>query len=216
MLSLSLLTGLVAALPLISATPVPVPIPSLPVTNHTLAARAPQWFEGPWWNFPPMSAWLGFDDLFGRNIPSMRAMGSTWDDIGRINVAIRECAKLGVDERVILAIIMQESHGDVGAPTTYSPDGLPTAGIMQCWNCPGFPRQYGLSQEQITSMIRGGTQHFKRDLVIEGDGWLAEDIYPALRRYNSGNVNYDNLSDGRGATASYVSDIAQRLTGWTD
>jgi len=66
-------------------------------------------------------------------------------------------------------------------------------------------------------MIRGGTEHFMRDLVIEGgDGWNAGDIYPALRRYNSGNVNYDNLSDGRGATPSYVSDVAQRLMGWTD
>lgn len=92
---------------------------------------------------------------------SMHASGSTWDDIGRINVAIRECAKLGVDERVILAIIMQESHGYVGVRTTTSPGGVPTAGLMQCSNCAGFPGQTNLSQERITEMVRGGTNHYK-------------------------------------------------------
>lgn len=42
----------------------------------------------------------------------MNQAGSTWDDIGRINVGIRNAAaNIGVDERVILGIIMQESHG---------------------------------------------------------------------------------------------------------
>jgi len=76
----------------------------------------------------------------------MKSTGSTWDDIGRINVAIRESAKLGVDERVILAIIMQESHGDVGVITTISPGGIPTAGLMQCSGCQGFPGRHALSQ----------------------------------------------------------------------
>lgn len=73
-----------------------------------------------------------------------------------------------------------------------------------------------MAQNEITSMIIGGTQHYKRDLVTEGNKWSAESIYPALRRYNSGNVNHDNLSDGLGATGPYVSDLAQRLQGWVD
>lgn len=216
----SLLTGILAVLPLITASPVPASEASrrsVDDTPSTLAARAaPRLITGGWKNFPAIETWLSFDDMFGKNINSMRAMGSTWDDVGRINVAIRECAKLGVDERVILAIIMQESHGDVGVRTTISPDGQPTAGLMQCTGCPGFPGQHNLSQDKTTSMVRGGTEHFKKDLITEGNKWSGESIYPALRRYNSGSVNYNNLSDGRGATASYVSDIAQRLTGWTD
>ena len=157
----TILTILLSALPLTSfASPImnppsprsPEPAPEAPEVNTTttayshIEARAPRFISGPWNNFPPISTWLGFDDLFGRNMNSMRATGSTWDDIGRINVAIRECAKLGVDERVILAIIMQESHGDVGVRTTISPGGIPTAGLMQCSGCSGFPGRHGLSQ----------------------------------------------------------------------
>jgi hypothetical protein len=107
---------------------------------------APKFIDGPWQNFPAIDTWLTFDKLFDLNKNSMKSKGSTWDDIGRINVAIRECAKLGVDERVILGIIMQESHGDVGVNTTTSPGGIPTRGLMQCSGCDGFPFTYGLSQ----------------------------------------------------------------------
>jgi len=62
-------------------------------------------------------------------------------------------------------------------------------------------------------MVCGGTDHYKANLRNWGDKWAAESIYPALREYNSGSVNPDNLSDARGATASYVSDISQRLNG---
>jgi hypothetical protein len=65
-------------------------------------------------------------------------------------------------------------------------------------------------------MIRIGTNHFKGNLKAHGDKWSGESIYPALREYNSGSVNNGNLSDGMGATASYVSDVANRLTGWVN
>lgn len=38
--------------------------------------------------------------------------------------------------------------------------------------------------------------------------WSGKSIYPALRNYKSGSVNHSNLSDGRDATAFYVSDVA--------
>ncbi|KAK7192937.1 hypothetical protein DPSP01_005146 [Paraphaeosphaeria sporulosa] len=178
---------------------------------------APQNYSGPWQNFPSIDNWIGFEDMFNRNKPSMFATGDTGEDVGRIWNAIKECAKIGVDERVILAIIMQESHGDVGVQTTYSPgDNIPTGGLMQCGGCAGCPGQHGVSQEAITDMVRKGTEHFKGNLTAHGDKWSGESIYPALREYNSGNVNLGDLSDGRGATASYVSDIANRLTGWVN
>ncbi|KAK8075559.1 hypothetical protein PG997_010222 [Apiospora hydei] len=187
--------------------------------NETVSIQsAPQWISGPWQNFPKMSTWLTFDQMFEANKNSIKSTGSTWDDVGRINVAIRNAAaSIGVDERVILGIIMQESHGYVGVRTTFSPgEGIPTAGIMQCSNCPGYPGQTGLSQDQISGMVNGGTNHFKANLRDFGDKLSEESIYPALREYNSGSVNQNDLSDGRGATASYVSDIAQRLQGWVD
>jgi hypothetical protein len=65
-------------------------------------------------------------------------------------------------------------------------------------------------------MITAGTMHFKGNLENQGNGDDAATIYRALREYNSGNVNPDDLSDGLGATPSYVSDMAYRLQGRVD
>lgn len=110
-----------------------------------------QHYSGPWQSFPPKEKWIDFEDMFNRNQQSMLATHDTSDDISHIKNAIKECAKIGVDERVILAIIMQESHGDVGAPVTFSPgDNIPTGGLMQCSGCAGFPGKHGLSQVSVT------------------------------------------------------------------
>lgn len=137
--------------------------------NATLhALEAPTWYSGPWSNFPPMSTWLSFDDMFDRNKNSMRSTGSTWDDIGRINVAIRNAAQMGVDERVILGIIMQESHGYVGVITTPSPEGIPTAGLMQCSGCPGYEGRTGLSQVCIEATA---SSHVAPSLSLPALSW---------------------------------------------
>lgn len=65
-------------------------------------------------------------------------------------------------------------------------------------------------------MVLAGTKHFKGNLQQFGDADTAETIYKALRVYNSGGINESNLSDPVGATASYVSDIANRLQGRTN
>jgi hypothetical protein len=62
-------------------------------------------------------------------------------------------------------------------------------------------------------MVTAGTMHFKGNLENQGNGDDAATIYSALREYNSGTVNANDLSDGEGATPSYVSDIAYRLQG---
>jgi hypothetical protein len=64
-------------------------------------------------------------------------------------------------------------------------------------------------------MVRAGTNHFKEDMKQFGNTNTAECIYKALRAYNSGSINANDLSDGRGATPSYVSDMANRLLGRT-
>ncbi|KAK0665414.1 hypothetical protein QBC41DRAFT_358862 [Cercophora samala] len=171
------------------------------------------WYSGPASNFPPMSQWKSFEEIFNLNKPEMFRTGNTGEDIGRIWNAVIECAKIGVDERVIFCIIMQESTGNVGVRTTWNMDGVATAGLMQASGSPGYPGQHGLSQDQITGMVRHGTEHYKRNLREFGDGWNAETIYKALRAYNSGRVNQGDLSDGLGATGAYVSDLANRLCG---
>lgn len=76
---------------------------------------------------------------------------------------------------------------------------------------PDFPR------ESIYQMVQDGTQG-----TDAAAGWgLVQNLntygdpYTAARGYNSGQIAEDgNLSDGAGATACYVSDVANRLTGW--
>lgn len=65
------------------------------------------------------------------------------------------------------------------------------------------------------AMIQDGTQG-----TTAGDG-LVQNLnvygnpYSAARGYNSGYIPTNgNLSEAAGATACYVSDIANRLTGW--
>lgn len=67
------------------------------------------WYQGPSSSFPPMSQWKSFEDIFNANKSEMAATGDTGEDIGRIWNAVIEAAKLGVEERVIFAIIMQVS-----------------------------------------------------------------------------------------------------------
>lgn len=100
-------------------------------------------YGGPYQNFPPMSSWLPWTTVLGLYEQSMVNAGSSWDDVGRINVAISQAAaSIGVDERVILAIILQESSGYVGVECTDENE----CGLMQCENCPSFVGQNELSQ----------------------------------------------------------------------
>ncbi|KXJ97316.1 hypothetical protein Micbo1qcDRAFT_171017 [Microdochium bolleyi] len=190
-----------------------------PAGNDTGASimAGPNWYSGPWWNFPGKDTWLSWNELWQRNDDNMVYAGSTWDDVGRLNVAIWNIAnEYGIDPRVLLVMVMQESSGYVGVRTTYSWQGIATAGVLQCMNCPGYPGRNNLSQDEINGMIRGGAAHFRADLdQVGGNGWEPSSVYPALRRYNSGVVDHNDLSNGLGATTDYVSDIVQRLGGWT-
>lgn len=120
------LLGLMAAIPLslaavLPADPAQRAAEFLPknATGDFSVQAAPRFYSGPWQNFPAMNTWLPtFDALFDANKNSMRSTGSTADDVGRINVAIREAAKIGVDERVILSIIMQGEYIFISGPVT--------------------------------------------------------------------------------------------------
>lgn len=73
-------------------------------------------------------------------------------------------------------------------------------------------------QGSITQMIIDGTQG-----TAQGGGlvqWFNNENvgantggnpYNVLRGYNSGSINFNDLDDPQGATASYVSDVANRL-----
>ncbi|PMD12021.1 hypothetical protein NA56DRAFT_683522 [Hyaloscypha hepaticicola] len=103
-----------------------------------------------------------------------------------------------VDARFILAIIMQESTGNAYVGCTNN--GVENCGLMQAYAGsvsfdPSDP------QGSITQMVVDGTQGTSR-----GPG--------LVQGYNSGSIDFSNLSDGLGSTPSYASDIANRLQGW--
>ncbi|KAI1341797.1 hypothetical protein F5Y15DRAFT_413723 [Xylariaceae sp. FL0016] len=215
-----LVAGLIAALPLVSAAPFSNKTTNahqMPLNKTLFVLSGPASYSGPWSNFPAIDTWTDYDSMFSANQKSMASAGSTSKDIERINVAIRQsAADIGVDERVILGIMMQESRGYVGVQTTYSFEGIATGGLMQCSGVSGYDGKTGLTQDQITGMISAGTRHYKANLQDFGDLSSPESIYPALREYNSGSVDQNDLSDGMGATSSYVSDVARRLQGWVN
>jgi hypothetical protein len=77
--------------------------------------------------WPAESDWGSFSDLWNANVPLMQQScgWNGWGDddssteIDDINTAILQLAgSAGVDERFILAIMMQESEGCVRVPTT--------------------------------------------------------------------------------------------------
>ena len=77
--------------------------------------------------------------------------------------------------------------------------GHSTAGLMQCDGSPGFPGQHGLSQDQITSMVRAGTNHFKQNLKDFGNVDTAECIYKVRIIYMVASPGYHiaNFMDSR-------------------
>ena len=190
-------------------------------------------YSGPASSFPGRDTWKDFETIFNLNKPEMLQTGDSNEDVGRIWNAVIKAAKLGVEERVIFCIIMQESTGNVGVGTPNDQDENPTGGLMQAEESPTFPGRHNLSQvwfyrgaqnrnadpvpqDQIDSMVLAGTKHFKANLQQLDDQDTASTIYRALRLYNSGSINEGNLSDGKGATPSYVSDICNRLQGRTN
>jgi len=110
-----------------------------------------------------------------------------------------------------------ELSRNVGVGTTIDPDGNGTGGLMQCEGSPQFGGQHNLTQvrskplyslhasmshpsskmsrlmysmqAQITSMVMAGTNHFKANLESVGNGDTADNIYRALRIYNSGSCD---------------------------
>lgn len=182
--------------------------------------------------WPSQDQWGSYDELWNANVPLMRqscgwnswGVDNSQEEIDGINSAIQQLSgQTGVDNRFILAIIMQESKGCVRAPTTNN--GVINPGLMQSHN--GSGSCAGVSpcpQNQIVQMVTDGTagtpngdglqQTFAAASGATGDfgsrGFYADD-----RLYNSGSANYGNLNDGITSTACYSMDVANRLTGWT-
>ncbi len=167
-------------------------------------------YSGPAANFPPESSWLTFDRLWDHNKavceknPDGKA-GIIHDDI------LQVAKETVVDARIIFAVVLQESTCLLALATTQGP--IANAGLMQSHNGVGFT-----DDASILQMIRDGTNG-TYDRPNGGDGLkqviYKHNVYGGLRAYNSGDfgLNENDLSSANTGSPSYVSDIANRLTG---
>ncbi|EMC91759.1 hypothetical protein BAUCODRAFT_49760, partial [Baudoinia panamericana UAMH 10762] len=182
--------------------------------------------------WPSMSAWTNFESMWTANLP---IISISCTQFGEPNNSDQESADVksaiqsvssasGVDERFILAVVMQESKGCVRAPTTNW--GVRNPGLMQDHDGSGTCNDAGTVQNpcpssEITQMITDGTEG-----TAAGDGLVqtlseanASDVskyYKAARIYNSGSIASSGLLQDGIATHCYASDIANRLTGWVN
>jgi len=183
--------------------------------------------------WPSMEDWLDFETLFEMNKPDMLSGCSTWgvpndseDEIASIKDAIKSVAAQAedIDERFILAIIMQESKGCVRVVTTSWAHGNP--GLMQTHegtgSCNTPSVQTPCPDSEILQMVKDGTlgtaagdglEQCKKKQAAgapdEASAW-----YRTARQYNGGSIAASgNLEEGC-CTLTYASDVANRLVGW--
>ncbi|KAK0113743.1 hypothetical protein ONS96_014599 [Cadophora gregata f. sp. sojae] len=175
-------------------------------------------FSGPTHNFPHPNTWAPYEHLISIN-ERLMLLNSSPSEVFYIKKWIPIVAyESGVDARVILCIIMQESGGNVRNPTTLSPapDFVENTGLMQAHNGQEWDERY--PEWSVERMIRDGAQgtRFGDGLIQCFHKW-DRNWYHACRAYNSGRVNREDLSDGITATGHYVERVANRLIGnqWT-
>lgn len=167
-------------------------------------------YSGPASNFPLQSSWLTFDDLWNRNkaVCEKNPDGEAsiiHDDI------LKVATESGVDARIILAVILQESTCLLALAQTQGP--IANSGLMQAHNGVSYT-----GRGSILQMIQDGTNG-TYNRPNGGDGLKQVinkyQVYGGLRAYNSGDrgLNISDLSSASTGKPSYVSDIANRLTG---
>lgn len=176
-------------------------------------------YLGPASAVPDPCRWALYEDLWARNCDLMGHRDSP-DEIRIIGEAIQAASReSGVDARVILCTIMQESGGNVRVSSTTSWEGVVSTGIMQAHNGASF--NSGDADGSICQMVRDGTMGTPSGdglkQCLDHRGW---NYYLKFREYNSGaqSFNIGDLGDGMGATGSYVEKMANRLMGhvWGD
>lgn len=179
--------------------------------------------------WPSQSDWVDFDSMWTANMALISISCTQFgesnnsdDESDDVKSAISSIASSsGVDERFILAIIMQESKGCVRAPTTNY--GVVNPGLMQSHDgtgsCNNGAVQDPCPMSEITQMIKDGTTGTSSGDGLEQTMQQAactdvSEYYKAARIYNSGSIDASGNLDAGIATHCYASDVANRLTGW--
>ncbi|KAF2108913.1 hypothetical protein BDV96DRAFT_586872 [Lophiotrema nucula] len=180
------------------------------------------YYHGTASNFPATSQWVSFVDMWTANLDTFKnscgwlnsGPNNTPKTIQDIYNAIQDRANASlVDHRIILATIIQETNGCPLNPPTTSSGGTRNPGLMQSHDGHEYDAKH--SRLSILQMVQDGTQGTKHGWGLVDNLNTYGNPYKAMRGYNSGYIpESGDLSEKAGATACYVSDIANRLTGW--
>jgi len=176
--------------------------------------------------WPAITSWASFDAAWANAQPTLassctqfKTANNSPAEIANMRAAIAAVSRSSaVDERFILAIMMQESKGCVRAPTTNY--GVRNPGLMQDHNGAHTCNEGGVKNpcpaDQITGMIADGAAGTPagpglKQLVV---GNTAQAYYQAARKFNSGSIAAGGDLGAGIATHCYASDVANRLMGW--
>jgi LysM repeat protein len=168
-------------------------------------------YSGPASNYPDPSQWASYASLWSKNA-SLMSYNDSPSEIAFIGSSITTvAAESGIDARVILCIIMQESGGNVRVGNTFN--GVNNTGIMQAFDGVGFNAADPAGS--ILQMVRDGAEGTSRGPGLKQAYAEFGNWYEAARKYNSGSVDRAQLNNALGATGKYVVDFANRLMGHT-
>lgn len=168
-------------------------------------------YSGPASAFPDPSQWASYSSLWQQN-SSLMSYNDSANEIALIGSAITTVSQeSGIDARVILCVIMQESGGNVRVGNTFN--GVNNTGIMQAFNGVSFNPSDPAGS--ILQMVRDGTEGTASGPGLKQALGRYGNYYVALRVYNSGSVDLNQLNNPLGATANYVANVANRLMGHT-
>ncbi|KAH7054400.1 putative muramidase [Macrophomina phaseolina] len=194
--------------------------------------------------WPTQENWLTFNDMFKANrevISKSCSFKSSWGQVNSpqetqdlYDAILQVSGETNFDERMILAVVMQESSGCMRVEPTYSQGGVFNPGLMQDHNGTAMCHDiddhltFPCPKPTIVQMIREGTSGTPNGKGLIGvleqarntlNDDTARSFYAAARLYNSGEYSEGWESDLGQATAGghcYSSDIANRLIGWVD
>ncbi|KAM3418798.1 hypothetical protein BST61_g4768 [Cercospora zeina] len=197
--------------------------------------------------WPQMSEWLSWEELVDANKGRLTAACKYWEvqenSPSEIDLLLdfvpRISAEGGIDPRVVLAMILQESHGCLRVPETHGSHR--NSGVLQSHNGDGTCNRNMIeagerspmkdphlvsvdcSSLQIETMVRDGVLGTRTGRGVlqlmdqeHGKGYRdAQMWYRVARAYNSGSVDPRHDLEMGPATPGYCSDVANRLVGWT-
>ncbi|KAF2814726.1 uncharacterized protein BDZ99DRAFT_408085 [Mytilinidion resinicola] len=176
-------------------------------------------------DFPSFDEWISFNDMWQINEPILKLSNP---DHPNLIPTIREKIELvststQVDARLILAIIMEESTGNLNVPCTLG--SMTNCGLMQAagGSVSFNPKDPENSIEQmIRDGVRGVGEVPGLAGYLNGISWIQNaefgNPYLAAHLYNAGSAtgggNLGVIEGGNKKSKVYASDISSRLTGW--